>query len=109
MALGGFFTRLKDGLARSTQNGLLTGTTLATITDAFTYNQFGEVTGYTAAGSAGTSFFSIDLTRDDAGRPAVSPATPERHHDMSWPAVQVPLPDLRRFDQLLSIGELVHA
>ena len=48
-------------------SGLLTGTTLDTITDALTYNAFGEPTGYTASYS-GADFYAVTYTRDAAGR-----------------------------------------
>lgn len=54
-------------LTRHAQNGLLTGTTLGTITDTYTYNEFGEVTGY-AASRGTTNLFAVDYARDAAGR-----------------------------------------
>ncbi len=58
-----------DGLAlqRNVPNGLLTGTTLGSVTDTYTYNSFGEVSNYTAAYPAGLSC-QIGYTRDAVGR-----------------------------------------
>ena len=54
-------------LTHDPQNGLLTGTTVGTVTDAFTYNSFGEPTGYTALAN-GTPLFDVQYTRDTVGR-----------------------------------------
>ena len=54
-------------LTRDTRNGLLTGTTLGSITDALTYNTFGEVSTYTAA-TGGAALYSAQYARDKAGR-----------------------------------------
>ena len=54
-------------ISRSAQNGLITGTTLATITDSRTYSTFGELSSYTANVS-GTPVFSTTFTRDKLGR-----------------------------------------
>jgi RHS repeat-associated protein len=54
-------------LAYNIPNGQLTGTTLSTLTDSYTYNSFGEVTAYTASNS-GTAIYSYTLTRDNLGR-----------------------------------------
>jgi len=58
-----------DGLtlARNTSNGLLTGTTLGSVTDSYAYNSFGEASNYTAAYPAGLSC-QIGYTRDAVGR-----------------------------------------
>jgi RHS repeat-associated protein len=56
-------------LTRSAQNGLLTGTTLLNITDAFTYNEYGEITGYSASYN-GSALLALTFTRDAAGRVA---------------------------------------
>jgi RHS repeat-associated protein len=54
-------------LTNNAQNGLLTGTTLGSATDARTYNTFGELTGYTGS-HAGTAIYSVTYTRDaDSG------------------------------------------
>ena len=54
-------------LTRNTQNGLLTGTTLGSITDTLTYSAFAEVSAYTA--SAGSSqLYSESYLRDNLGR-----------------------------------------
>src|SRR5262249_11024804 len=48
-------------------NGLLTGTTLGGLTDNYTYNEFGEVTGYSA--TLGTApIYSEAFVRDAVGR-----------------------------------------
>lgn len=54
-------------LANSSQNGLLTGTTLGSATDTRTYNSFGEITGYTAS-YAGALLYAVTYTRDADGR-----------------------------------------
>jgi RHS repeat-associated protein len=64
----GFLTKAGNlTLTRNTQNGLLTGTSLQAVTDAYTYNEFGEVTGYTAANNA-APLLSVTYGRDDLGR-----------------------------------------
>src|SRR5262249_17236248 len=52
---------------RNAQNGLLTGRTLGSVTDTLGYNQFGEVTTYTAAYN-GSSLLVHANSRDNAGR-----------------------------------------
>jgi len=54
-------------LARNAQNGLLTGTTLGTTNDAWTYNAFAEPTLYEAK-TGGTTRFSQSFVRDALGR-----------------------------------------
>lgn len=55
-------------LARNSQNGLLTGTTLAAVTDTLGYNGFGEVVAYSAQAGV-TPLLSFDYgTRDVLGR-----------------------------------------
>ena len=54
-------------LTHNAQNGLLTGTTLGTVSDSRSYNPFGEVTGYTATVN-GTSQFAVQYTYDRGGR-----------------------------------------
>jgi RHS repeat-associated protein len=54
-------------LTRNPQNGLLTGTTLGAITDSYTYNEYGEVTGYVAAHGT-TNLLAIAYGRDPVGR-----------------------------------------
>ncbi|MBK7178819.1 MAG: carboxypeptidase regulatory-like domain-containing protein [Chloroflexi bacterium] len=54
-------------IARQPQNGLVTGSTLGSVTDAWTYNAFGEATGYTAS-SGGSSVYQVAWTRDVNGR-----------------------------------------
>ena len=54
-------------LTRDTANGLLTGTTLDSVTTSLSYNGFGELSGMTAAFSANT-LFQTTYTRDDLGR-----------------------------------------
>ncbi len=54
-------------LTRNAQNGLLTGTSLGNITDAFVYNEFGEMTGYSAA-YGGSALLALSYSRDGAGR-----------------------------------------
>jgi RHS repeat-associated protein len=56
-------------IAHDPQNGLATGTSLGSITTSVAYNNFGEVTGYTAKAN-GTPFFSTSLVRDAVGRVA---------------------------------------
>ncbi len=54
-------------LTRDPQNGLLTGTTLGSVTDTRGYNGFGELTSYSAAYS-GSPLFAQQYTRDKLGR-----------------------------------------
>ena len=54
-------------LNRSTTNGLITGTTLGSASDARTYNPFGEITGYIAS-YKGTPVYNVALVRDNLGR-----------------------------------------
>jgi RHS repeat-associated protein len=54
-------------LARSSQNRLLTGTTLGQITTTQTYNLFAELATFTAS-FQGTPLFSTSYTRDSLGR-----------------------------------------
>jgi RHS repeat-associated protein len=55
-------------LSHSPQNGLLTGSTLDSITDTLAYNSLGEPTGYTAAAGGSNNLFSVQYTRDKLGR-----------------------------------------
>lgn len=54
-------------LARSAENGLLTGTTLGSVTDAINYNGFAERVSYSAAFDT-TPFYAAQYTRDKLGR-----------------------------------------
>jgi RHS repeat-associated protein len=54
-------------LRRDPANGLLNGTTLDGVTDSYTYNEHGEVTGYNAM-FGGATIFSEAYVRDAAGR-----------------------------------------
>jgi RHS repeat-associated protein len=54
-------------LARNAQNGLLTGSTLGSVTDSYTYNGFAEMTSYLAKFTT-TDLFKTDFTRDKLGR-----------------------------------------
>jgi RHS repeat-associated protein len=54
-------------LTRNAQNGLLTGTTLGNLTDSYSYNGFGEVTGYLAK-YATADLYKSDVSRDKLGR-----------------------------------------
>jgi RHS repeat-associated protein len=53
-------------LTRSATNGFLTATQLGTVADSFTYDQYGELTGYSAA--AGSPLYSYTNTFDALGR-----------------------------------------
>jgi RHS repeat-associated protein len=50
-----------------TQNGFLKGTTLGGVTDTWSYNSFGEPSGYSAAYN-NSSLFAVMYTRDTLGR-----------------------------------------
>ncbi len=52
---------------RNSQNGALTGTALGVVTDSYQYNEFGEVTNYTARVS-GNPILAISYVRDRLGR-----------------------------------------
>lgn len=54
-------------ITRHAQNGLVTGTTLSSVTDARSYNGFGEPTSYSASFGA-TPLYSATFTRDKLGR-----------------------------------------
>ncbi len=54
-------------LSRNGQNGLLTGSTLGGVTDAWGYNGFAETTSYSATHSA-APLFSLQYQRDKLGR-----------------------------------------
>src|SRR5207237_1080336 len=54
-------------LNRDSQNGRLTSTTLGTVGDRFTYNNFGEVTGY-EADARGIPRLTLQDTPDGLGR-----------------------------------------
>ena len=49
------------------QNSLLVGSTLGSITDTWSTNDFGEASGYEAA-FGGTTLYNVQYTRDDLGR-----------------------------------------
>jgi hypothetical protein len=60
----GLLTNAGDlSLTRDADNGLLSATTLGTVSDAWTYNTFGEPTNYTAKAS-GSDAYSATFTRD---------------------------------------------
>ena len=61
-------------LTRNAQNGLVTGTTLGTVTDAMTYDAFGAPASY-AASQSGSPVFSTTHTRDTLGRIATRDET----------------------------------
>jgi RHS repeat-associated protein len=54
-------------IARDAGTGLVSGTTLGTTTDTFTYNAFGESTHQTAQANS-TTVFDVGITRDALGR-----------------------------------------
>ncbi|WP_292433361.1 RHS repeat-associated core domain-containing protein [Methylobacter sp.] len=54
-------------LARNTQNGLLTGTALGSLTDSYSYNGFGEVTQYLAKYTT-ADLYKTEFSRDKLGR-----------------------------------------
>jgi len=54
-------------LQRDPQNGVLTGSTLGSITDQWSYDTFGEPASYAAAFN-GAPLFTEQLTRNDAGQ-----------------------------------------
>ncbi len=54
-------------LSRSALNGLLTGTTFGNVSDAMSYNGFGEMTSYSATAN-GSGVFATTYTRDKLGR-----------------------------------------
>jgi RHS repeat-associated protein len=54
-------------LSRNAANGLLTGTTLGSVTTGQSYNAFGELASYSAA-YAGDTLFHTEYTRDALGR-----------------------------------------
>ena len=54
-------------LSRDSQNGLVTGSTLGTVTDIVGYNNFGEPINYTASAN-GSSIITLQYQRDNLGR-----------------------------------------
>lgn len=54
-------------LTRNTQNGLLTGTALGSLTDSYSYSSFGELAGYEAKYLT-SSHLKLAYTRDKLGR-----------------------------------------
>src|SRR5207249_6984951 len=56
-----------ETIARSAQNGLISGTSLGAVTDTRTYSTFGELGQYTANVS-GTPVLDVQYTRDKLGR-----------------------------------------
>ncbi len=54
-------------LGRNAQNGLLTGTTLGSVTDSVSYSTFAEVSGY-AASTGASQLYSETYVRDNLGR-----------------------------------------
>ncbi len=54
-------------LTRNPSNGLLTGTTLGSVTDSWTYNDFGEPLSYSSSIS-GNPIFAQQFTHDEVGR-----------------------------------------
>jgi RHS repeat-associated protein len=64
----GLLTQAGDmTLSRTTQNGLLIGSTLGGLTDTTSYNGFAETLTYAAAYN-GTSLYNVQRTRDKLGR-----------------------------------------
>jgi RHS repeat-associated protein len=64
----GLLTQAGDlTLSRDVQNGLLTGTTLVNVSDAITYDGFGEINTYTASYS-GADKYDVQYTFDKLGR-----------------------------------------
>ena len=51
----------------NSQNGLITGSTLGSVSDSFTYSSFGEPSSYTASIN-GSSAYSVSYSRDNLGR-----------------------------------------
>jgi RHS repeat-associated protein len=54
-------------ITHNAANGLLTGTALGVVTDSYSYNSFGEVTGYSAILN-GASVYAAQYTRNGLGR-----------------------------------------
>lgn len=54
-------------LRRNAQNGMLTGSTLGSIVDSYSYNEYGEVVAYSAAYGE-TGLLQMDYGRDAIGR-----------------------------------------
>ncbi len=54
-------------VGRDPQNGRVTGTAAGTVTDSYTYNAYGEMSGYASAASS-TPLASFTYVRDDLGR-----------------------------------------
>ncbi len=64
----GLLTQTGDlSISYNTENGLMTGTSLGNVTTEYTYNDYGEVSGYTAKFDSGVLFQTV-YTHDDLGR-----------------------------------------
>ena len=65
---GGLLTQAGSlSLSRDAQNGLLTGSTLGSVTDTLSYNGFAEPINYSAT-TKGTSLYKVQYNRDKLGR-----------------------------------------
>ena len=62
----GFVTGAGAMTVNRSTNGLLTGTSLGSVSDTFTYSAYGEVASHSVSGSA--TAYSVTYTRDGAGR-----------------------------------------
>ncbi len=67
-------------LSRDAQNGAISGSTLASVTDARSYNGFGELEEYSAAYDD-SDFFRAQYTRDKLGRITEMSETVDGHTD----------------------------
>ncbi|MFP2930737.1 PA14 domain-containing protein [Pyxidicoccus sp. 3LG] len=68
---------------RNTSNGLLTGTTLGSVTTTQGYNTFGEVTSLVARYNT-AALYSATLTRDNAGRISTRAETVQGGATQTW-------------------------
>lgn len=73
---GDYFVYDNDGLltnagaltlSRNAQNGLITATSLASVSDSYSHNTYGEISGYSSQYN-GSSLYSFDINRDNLGR-----------------------------------------
>jgi RHS repeat-associated protein len=84
-------------ITRNAQNGLITGTTLGSVTDTRSYNGFGDLINYSAAFNA-TPLYAVTFTRDKLGRLTQkvetiggSPATYDYTYDLAGRLQEVKL------------------
>ncbi|HXI32501.1 MAG TPA: IPT/TIG domain-containing protein [Gemmatimonadales bacterium] len=90
-------------LTRDPQNGFVSSSAVGSVNDAYTYNSFGEVMHY-AATSGAAQLYTVDYTRDAAGR--ISAKT-ETVNGVAGPSTGYEYDDAGRLLRVTSNGSLV--